>query len=684
MSERDGANDVATFIELIDRETEQRLDPGIRRFDTMTVETEDFINQDGGVMSSRLEVALQELDNEWEFHRDIATLTGRLYLADRALMVYAVKTWGDVSYDEDGEPYFMVDDIELRSQGIVRGPHDYSFSDIPAIEHRVRMGYGFSLPHDDYDMHQFVLYPGEASQHAYGTPTPEAIDLRLHRDYPQVMELVDKLIAEGEREADKLPKRLELLTRRIQPELMESEDLREWLAGYLDRRIAFDQRWSVAVTIQGPLTFVDEDGDLLSLDVKSPHTEHTFAPEVAFVMSKTESGTRVHAALVAHLSHPADEHYTEQAIIPVTSISALRNTRRTTSLVTVAMNARYASEPDEQPTQVEQVVVQPDRKAESMSSRERLRAYQEVLDELVDETIRKRGLTYLTREAAQLASDVLCERAAEKLRNVGAHEMMVFLRGQSVTFPNFAANFNPSATGMNITPHPDIPLISPTVVGEYAGLFCGIHAAIDTFETEDGEVYLPIPKLYYALGSIQVELYKDPVALIEGPLTWRAAVRMDSLDALSVAQLEQIDDSRRAKREFDSTHPRHRLGGLIDRLGRIEVALSQEDASGFSDLRDVSALRAIGRAIDNDPEVGSDGLIVLSKMFKLATAKITGDVHHEDRLIPDYELGGTIESFVQHVPGVENSGAAIVMHVSQDPSQPVYYIPLRTITSFRY
>ena len=684
MSERDSVNDGAAFIELIDRETEQELDPGIRLFDGTLQETEEFINDDGGVMSPRVDQALCDLDGDWKFHRDIATVTGRMYLVDRVLKHHMTEEWGEPQVDEDGEPYFMVEDVELRSQGIVRGPHDYTFNDVESLRNRVRFGYGFSLPHDDYDMHQFVLYHGEAYKHVYGTPSAEAVDLRLHRDFPEVMKLVDQLIKEGEREAGKLPKRLELLTRRIQSELVASEDLREWLARYLDQRIAFDERWPVALTMQGPLTFMDEEGDLLSLNIKSPHTEHAFAPEVAFVMRDNEGQPAVHAAFVASLPHPADENYAEQAIIPVTSIRSLRNTRRTTSLVAVAMNARYANEPDEQSTQVEEMTAPAARATESMERYERLRVYQEILDELAQETIGKRRMTYLNREAAERTSELLCERAIERLQEVGAHEMMVFLRSQSVTMPNFAVNFNPDKTGVNIIPHSDLPIVSPTVVGEYAGVFNGIRAAVDTFETEDGEDYLPIPTLYYALGNMNVELYKDPIALIEGPLTWKAAVRMDSPDALKVAQLEQIDDFRQLKREFDNKHPRTPVGKLIDKLGRVEVALAQESTTEFSALRDTSVLRRLGRAIDNDDTAGGEALTVLSKMFKLSTARVTGDVHHENRILHDYELGGTIESFVQHVPGVPDSGAALVMHVRQDPGQPIYYIPLKSVTGFLY
>jgi hypothetical protein len=683
MSERDSVNDVA-FIELIDRETERELDPGIRLFDGTMLETEEFINDDGGVMSPRAEQALSDLDDGWKFHRDIATVTGRIYLVDRVLKDHMTEEWGEPQVDEDGEPYFMVDDVELRSQGIVRGPHDYSFDDVPALQNRVRFGYGFSLPNDDYGLHQFVLYHGEASKHVYGTPSPEAIHLRLHRDFPEVMKLVDGLIKEGEREAGKLPKRLEVLTRRIQSELVESEHLREWLATYIDHRISFDQRWPAALTIKGPLTFIDEDGDALSLNIESPHIEHAFAPQVAFVMHSVESRPVVHAAFVANLPHPADENYTEQAIIPVTSIVSLRNTRRASSLVTVAMNAKYEYAPDEQATSIEEVVAPPARIKETMERSERLRSYQEILDELVQETRKKRQMTYSSKDAAERTSELLCNRASERLQAIGAHEMMVFLRGEAVTLPNFAVEYNANETGMSVNPHPDIPMFSPAVTGEYTGLFSGIHAAVDSFETDEGEAYLPIPTLYYAIGSMHVELFKDPVAMIEGPLTWKAGVRMNKLNSLKVAQLEQIDDFRQQKREFDAKYPRNRLGKLIEKLGRIESALALESTTGFSALRDVSALRAAGRAIDNDPGAGNEALIVLSKMFKLSTAKVIGDVYHEDRVIRDYELGGTIESFVDSVPGVPDSGAAIVMHVRQDAGQPVYYIPIKSITGFLY
>ena len=677
-------NDGAAFIELIDRETEQELDPGIRLFDGTLQETEEFINDDGGVMSPRVEQALHELDEDWKFHRDIATVTGRVYLVDTALKHLMTEEWGEPHVDEDGELYFLVEDVELRSQGVVRGPHDYTFNDVESLRNRIRLGYGFSLPHDDYDMHQFVLYHGEAYKHVYGTPSAEAIDLRLHRNFPEVMKLVDQLIEEGEREAGKLPKRLELLTRRIQSELVASENLREWLAHYLDQRIAFDERWPVAITMLGPLAFMDEEGDLLSLNIKSPHTEHTFAPKVAFVMRDNDGQSAIDVAFVASLSHPADEHYTEQAIIPATSIQSLRNTRRTTSLVEVAMNARYADEPDERSTQIEEITAQSARATESMERYERLRVYQEILDELTHETISKRRMTYLNREAAERTSELLCERAIERLRDVGAHEMMVFLRSQSVTMPNFAVNYNSDETGMNIMPHPNLPIVSPTVVGEYAGVFNGIRAAIDTFETEDGEAYLPIPTLYYALGDMNVELYKDPEALIEGSLTWKAAVRMDTTDALKVAQLEQIDDFRRLKREFDNRYPRTPIGKLIDKLGRIEAAMAYESITEFSVLRDISLLRRLSHAMANDDLAANEALTVLSKMFKLSTARVTGDVHHENRILHDYELGGTIEAFVQHVPDMPDSGPAMVMHVSQKNGQPVYYIPLRTITNFLY
>jgi hypothetical protein len=685
MSERDSVNDGIAFIELIDRETEQELDPGIRLFDGTMQETEEFINDDGGVVSPRAEQAFSDLNDNWKFHRDIASVTGRLYLVDRVLKDHMAEEWGEPLVDEDGELYFMVDDVELRSQGIVRGPHDYAFNDVESLRNRIRFGYGFSLPRDDYGMHQFVLYHGEAYKHVYGTPSAEAIDLRLHRDYPEVMELVDQLIKEGEREAGKLPKRLELLTRRIQSELVASEDLREWLASYLDQRIAFDERWSVALTMQGPVTFIDEDGDALSLDIKSPHTEHTFAPEVAFVMRDNDGQPIVHAAFIANLPHPADENYTEQAIIPVTSVTSLRNTRRTTNLVTIAMNARYANEPEEHSTKIEEIPEPPEKDIESSERLKQLRRYQNALDEFVNRVRQaRRRYEFSSEESAHLASQAICEEMAPKLQSADAHGIMVHLRGPSVQLPNMKLSMDAERLGLNLQFDSAAPFVSPESSDEFVGKLGGIYAGVDVIEHEDGSSsYLPIPKLTFVVGETPIELGSVPIPTVEGGLVKSAIVRMDSFETLKVAQLELIDEFRESRREFKASYPRHRLNGLIDDMSRMEMALSR-DETGYTSLDKISVLRSISRVVAAEPEIGSNALVVLSKMLKMATAKVTGDAHYESRVIPDFELHGSIESIVEHVPDTPDSGAAFVVHVKHERGVSPYYVPLRTVTSFLY
>lgn len=682
MSNRDSAADEAAFIELIDRETEDQIDPGVRIFDVRIAETEEFINSDDDIDSSRPEAAIDGLDEEWKFHNGIATLTGRVYVSDPISAELMVQVWGAPSKDVDGCSYFMVEGAELRSRGVVRGPHDYMFQPKDRAHH-VRFGYGFSLPNSQAPFDQFVVYPGEVSQHVYDQPSSEAIDIRLHRDWPEAMELVDKLITPDERETQRLPRRLAALTHRLQDDLVASADFREWLAMYIDERVNFDDQWSIALTMRGVVTFVDEDNDYLSLEIKNSHTEHCFKPEVIFESKRIDGQNIVEAALVANFPNPIDQNCSDTCIVPVSSIESLRSTRRTISLVQVAMMSLYANEKDVQTTHVVTVPEPAQRMHETAGSLEGQRKLDDLLKELTVVTRKVRRNSFSSHEAAELASDKLCANFTTAIKSLSNYNYPLYIRGDGVSLPNIQIVPEADNGSFIISLNKDTPTGSPSAAMEVIGYLEGVYPGVEVIQGDKGEWYSPLPQLVVVIDSIPVQIGQGPVPAIIGDIKKRALVRADQFGSVRPAQLEMVDDFRAAFLDFKHKYPTSKMTSVISRIKRAESALMKDEEKPTA-LSDIEILKSFARELKRSPNEALEAMEVVTRMLKHATALVSGDIYINGQAIHEDELYCSIEAIVESVPNHPETGAAFAVQINDNPDEAVAYIPLNSISAFLY
>jgi len=576
MSTNNPAETETAFLNLIDRETEDTLDPGIRLFDARMSETESFINEKGGMYAPGFHSALDGLNDEWRYHDDVATVTGRVYLADADIREAVPDSWPDPGVDPNGNLFYILDAVELRSRGIVSAPQP-SGTDESASPHSIKLGYGFSEPRDDLPDYQYVVYPGEAFQHVYSTPSIEAIDLRLHRDWPEAMKLVDHLILDREREVFRLPKRLLVLTRRLQAELEASDDFRLWLGEYIDARLAFDKNWPLAITLKGPVTFVDEDEDHLHIDIEQPHTEYCFEPAIAFVKKTHDDGTTaVHAAMVAEFSHPMDEDYTDTVIMPVTSIHTLRSTRRTLSLVEIALAKRFI--PDDSVESFEAVPIPEESEisytpGEALPPVKRQQIIRYEINTAIKEIRKARRNRFNDAEAAELASESLAAALNQKLEELQAHTVVLRLEGGGLCMPN--AGIMIQDTQMQIQLSGEMPYQAPDASLEIFGYYNGLYSGVEEVTGEDDETYYrPLPQMIFKLNQHPIRMAHAPVSLITGDISKMALGRLDGTTIINPAQLQMVETAHSALAAFKKKYPRHPATKVLDGLKRIESTLA--------------------------------------------------------------------------------------------------------------
>ncbi len=274
----------AAFQEFV--ENYEQYDVGLDIFDEKLRKLEEDANDNGGSFSELIEPAIEQLDEEWLYHNEIARVTGRLYLVDDLPASLITETWGQPDIDEDGNYSFFVENVELQSLGIVDGPHgEVLEDDTPAA----KIGYAFVLPASNAAYPQFILYPGEASRHEYPHPTPEAVDLRLHKRWPEQLAIIDTLIQIDSQEINKLPRRLVAVARKFDADFKNSVDFREWVTIYINERLKLDQVWPYALQVEHELFCYDGDGSdsmdeaaWLEVACDKPMVLHGRRPQVEF------------------------------------------------------------------------------------------------------------------------------------------------------------------------------------------------------------------------------------------------------------------------------------------------------------------------------------------------------------------------------------------------------------------
>lgn len=693
---RPGAKIEKHFQKLVERFDED--DIGITVFNQRLERLTDAANEDGGSFSDLIEPGIEALNKDWRYHDEIATVTGRLYAVSPEVIDELVIIFGEAESDQNGDVFFFVEDAELVSNGIIDGPHGYGLDGAAA-----RIAYGFSHPEIDCDFAQLALYPGESYRHQYSVPTPEAIDAALHRRWPSEMEVVDNLIKFSD-DPLKIPKRLTLLARRLQPTLHQSSDFREWLSVYVNERVKLAQVWPYYLELEDKLYLQDGEGDNSWFEISFEKTLPLYArkPRFEFVYSNDfeTSSDGVHAMLFMEIPEDGDEWAGSEIGINVGNIATIRGTSPLRSLIDKALygserdiDAVMAFAEDENsvtPRSVEPVLqlVGPEKTDHTGDPEyiEEMRLLQNELDSVLRDYKEAFAKRYDTSEQALEVAGALTNTIANRL--VGAGIMNYTLefdgpyairtkkpqekRADQIEAGEFYLNFDIENPFVQLQ-HGD------TFRATFYAFLNDVTKVHDEATGEDR--YTPLTRMVVELGSNNTQhIVYNHAPLVEINVTARGLVSMDGTVRVVVPSLVRYNKDKDARFELAKA-----VTGdpVVEKVHRLYSALQRETPEGFQDLKNIDVFRSVARRLKMRDHPGHTQIMNAFESLllkrKIAVDGLVIDMSGEAQLIQMYD--GIVEDVRMDHPLRQDPGPYLVM-IGGDGEHT--YVAAETITALLF
>ncbi|MBC7512611.1 hypothetical protein H7142_03065 [Candidatus Saccharibacteria bacterium] len=602
-------------------------DIGLQLFDDKIRRLTDTANNDKGSFSDIIEPGVESLNEEWLYHGETATVTGRLYVTDRSVVPDLYAKWGEPHKDDQGNLSFYVEKCELRSYGVFDGPHGAPLAD-NLVE--AKIGYGFVLPDDDSPMAQLMLYPGEAAEHRYALPTPEAIEARLHAMWPKKMAVIDTLLSADHTKIKNLPRRLAFTARHLQQELLHSSDAREWLSVHVNERLALDKVWPYVVNAQNTLFFLDDDTNqnwqemtidgATRLDVRKPRVE--------FI--KNDSDGAVQAMFFAELPDTSDEWNGTPICIKATDILHLRGTRAHRSIIDRALmghEQNFAAalianqeEDDEdfiddepmaviQPPRTEHHGGMPDFVKEMMLLRDEF----ESVVKMVASVSQKHYKTY---DQAFEVSQALVNTVGNRLIGAGVVNYPLALEGTYALRAKTIQDGRSAEPGeIIIAVDAEKPLVELMHGDSFSGTFYAFYGDVITVSDEEGE-----PEHYRAVPRIIVDtktesasgLNYGPLSLVEVVVQQRGLAALDGSVRISIPQLERYEADMKIRKTVAEKYGNQ---AITRQVNRLFAAFHAETDTGYQDLRNVKDIRGVAKFVERGAENDTSVFNTLSALL---------------------------------------------------------------------
>lgn len=674
-------------------EADDDRDVGIVQFNGQIYMMEDQLS-DGETRPEDEEAGIDELNSQWPYHGHIATLTARLYLLDDDMREVVPESWGEPDIDEQGMLSYFVEHEELQSMGVMVGTEP----------HRTRIAYAFTFPNEDSEWPEFIMYPDEAAVHHYDVPTPEAVELKLRRRWPDAIKLVDTLIQPQVNNGT--ARRILALTRRLQPELVDS-DFRELLVLYLNQRLNFDKSWPYIVQAENELlcfdgagepkgTFVDDDWVVLGL--AAPLSIALRDPFIDFIPTTLDGNSYTHAVLSGDMSSPDDEYESAAVGVVFDNLAGLTATRVSRSIVERALMG-YQMEDDLSKLAAElhgsdSVAVTLSRlDAENSHKPPQVVAMEFLEKDIIDFIESIKGsirVVYDTEEQAFELSNRLMKEAADRLVGAGIDQFMLELSGERTMHPR---TVNKLPKGFVVEPgtfiiqvDPEAPLIPLQHGDSITGIAESFLGYVEPAHNEAGDVvgYRAVPSLIAGVSREIKSLLnfgKSGAPLVEIAAQQRAAIPLDGSVEIRLVALEQY---RIRVQALEVARAQYRNDPAMKLLKDIAEGLYNETVQ-FQEFKQVKKLRKVAeRIMQNDlPGGNKPALDMLEALFLKRELHAEGGViYPEDpsTIESPVRINGLVADVRNDIDGLE--GPVFVMGGSGQGQR--FYVPLHSLTKLAF
>lgn len=655
-----------TFLGMMEQvDARDTRDTGIAQFEDRMLEAQKtlaihFSKLKSGFDPVSAKEVEDELNDDWFYHDEIATVSGRIYLADPDIEEMMPESWGESSVDDKGRLFYFVENVALKSHGVEAIPDIDEESE--AVK-GIRMGYVFSDPDDKNEYPLITAFIGELSKHFYKYPTPEEARAKLEDQWPEQLVFIDLLMKPGGTDIS-LPARAAMLARKLQEHLEASASFRELAEIYINGQLALDQELPYISIVNNRLNYFN--GDEINADdaekywvtvsIEEPLTVALFDPRINFF---TNNDGPVQAYFVGSTYNKEDGDDAEYVAFAAEDLSQFRGTRAFRSIAERAMMALSIADAKLEADQADDLntaVISNEPLALKKSAlKERLRRPADAKPEVIKQVERfindlqtiagklkaQKHRVYSTAEAAKIASMQFVADVIKPLLNrdgptIG--NMILEFSGKKAVRPNIEVSMVKDDAGVDthmiqVGVNKDHPMIELQDGDLFTGTPVGVEPLIHEHFDEAGETvgYAIAPALKVSLDPRTGKLFNYAGVDLAGYTFDRQTVI--TLDGSVTISSKMYKDFLSMKEAFTNAKAVYNRHPVMAYLQGVQQTLSSEIASDYTTFHDISKVRALGAAIDTMIAEGQDtnaALKVLDEIFVGRKVYIGAPMHMRD------------------------------------------------------
>jgi len=709
-SESQDSELVDPFAELVDRLRDSD-DAGLTAFNDELLEIQKHLTQEyvtGGMPCNYREIedTDKDLGEKWSHHNDIALVSGRVYLTDDAIVEEAPEEWGEPQTDEDGQFYYDVEDVQLRSLGAETA---VAYNQEEGRIQAIYVGYAFAF-HGDVDEEQSLFARvGDLYRHTYEEPTFHEAAVRLERDWLRQAELIREWLHADTKTS--VPARIQYIIDELQKDFIKSEPFRQYVERYIQTALEFDQGQPYSITTTGELQYYhaenspdaqDETGEWLAFDVGGQLSLLGHYPKAELL--RRNDGTVYAAIRVARFSEEGGDK-PEYVRLNTEGISMFRSTRAAASLMSAAVfntmqtEAMRASlndifDPTFEDTSAEaeiEVAVQSEVMKEKVPERiQQLLEIEHALKELAKNIRGRQERYYTSADEARMASIAFVKRdTLELFREITQKNNVQFIvSGEGALRP--VGTFNATEdNGMTVftysQPEDKSKALMPLEMGDslrgyYQSMIPGIDAIQDV--STDEMVYRINPSIALATKLDRISFAElDGVPLVNLAVATNVAVSLDGSAEIKMSVLEEYREVQ-AELELLSSKGDFLQSPTASLAYALRNAYLEEDPNSFAAFEDV----ALFSSLEN---LGDDLLLAAGLFEKMLVGKrvrVAGDFYQKNDT-GGYEpisLLSEAEGMHADIIDIRHDILGDDLFAVLSHSDDIFYLKMNTVTRFMF
>jgi hypothetical protein len=638
-------------------------DAGIARFERHMVGVEKRLTDELSGKSPSYEDLKQledDLNDEWWYHDEVATVSGRVYIADEAFESIMPVEWGDPITDEvTGKQFYFVQNVKLRSHGIelfsIMNENDETVDSVAAT-------FIFSSAEDVEDREVLSAFTKELSKHVYELPSAEEAEKRLSRQYPnELMNIRERI--EGDLSGPKLLQHLKHLRNYLQSLDVVTEEFCMLATVFINDCLELDPESGYLLSIKGELSCYDGD------DPSIPEDEGEWVTfEVNQAMTLTGYGTKIQAninpetnatelVVIAAVKNEEDKDTPEYISVSIDHAELFRTSNLSRSIISRALDNSSEIMPAELLQEKADLGAIEPSEPKIELAKHMLREPEAHLPQFVRDTqllerdlgrimnhIRMRtGVLYGSEEEARAVSLELRNAYRDRLMGAGmASGHLLKISGVTVMRPNFITNPEDSLGEYYL--NEEQPLLPLSADDSFRGFAKAMIPLFEKKENEHGDVvgYKARPSLLVSYEtSTSPEMSLQGVPFVSNTKTIDAFVPLDGSAEIQIVSLERF---RSISNGVDSITSAYGNDPVIEYVRRLSQALFQVEFEKAGPIRNIELLSkmdgSLKRLIANG--VSPEALVdALDELFKDKVVNLT-IVRDGDNIQPVEDIKGTI------------------------------------------